>query len=127
MMGEGSWTYVLGMLATLWAACVSYLAPLDKRPHAKARVLGMLALAAAASGVSVLFQPLPIWVSLTSIFAFSILFFLVCGDMPLSARSMRRSGRRYPSSWRRKRFCCSIGSSRPTWIGAAGAGRGRRC
>ena len=84
MMGEGSWTYVLGMLATLWAACVSYLAPLDKRPHAKARVLGMLALAAAASGVSVLFQPLPIWVSLTSIFAFSILFFMVCGDMPLS-------------------------------------------
>lgn len=84
MMGEGSWTYVLGMLTTLWAACVSYLAPLDKRPHAKARVLGMLALAAAASGVSVLFQPLPIWVSLTSIFAFSILFFLVCGDMPLS-------------------------------------------
>lgn len=84
MITEGGWVHILGMLATLWAACVSYLAPLDKRPHPKVRVFGMLALAVAASGVSVLFQPLPTWVSLTAIFVFSILFFLVCGDIPLS-------------------------------------------
>lgn len=84
MTGVGRWAYVLGMLVTLWLACVSYLLPLDKRPHPKARVLGMLGLAAAGGGVSALFQPLSTWASLGAIFAFSILFFLVCGDMPLS-------------------------------------------
>lgn len=83
-MREGGGLQIMGMFFTLWLACVSYLAPLDKRPHVKARAAAMLVLAAAASGLTALLGPWPDWLALSAIFGFSILFFLVCGDLPLS-------------------------------------------
>lgn len=75
---------MLETFLTLWLACVSYLAPLNKRSCPTARIAAMLVLALAAGGVLTEFQSLPIWVSLAAILGFSILFFLVCADMPLS-------------------------------------------
>lgn len=84
VMSQMSWFQGQGMLLTLWLACVSYLAPLNKRPRPVARAAAMLALALAAGGALAWLQPLQMWVPLTAIFVLSVLFFLVCGDMPLS-------------------------------------------
>lgn len=83
-MTQLSWLQGQEMLITLWLACVSYLIPLRKRRHPVIRAVGMLALSLAAGGALSLIQPMPIWVPLAAIFGLSILFFLVCGDMPLS-------------------------------------------
>lgn len=84
VVSQLSWFHGQGMLLTLWLACVSYLAPLNKRSHPVARTDAMLALTLAAGGVLTLLQPLQMWVPLMAIFWLSILFFLVCVDMPLS-------------------------------------------
>lgn len=82
-MGQAGWLQTQGMFITLWLSCVSYLIPLNKRARPAARAAAMLGLALALGGVSALFQPLRAWVPLAAFFVFSILFFLVCGDMPL--------------------------------------------
>lgn len=83
-MGQLSWLQAQGAFLTLWLACISYVIPLNKRPRPVLRAAVMLGLALAACGVLAWLHPLQMWVPLTSIFGFCILFFLVCGDMPLS-------------------------------------------
>lgn len=83
-MGRSGWLQMQGMLLTLWLTCVSYLLPLNKRPHPRARAAAMLALAAVFGGVLALLQPLRAWMPLAAIFGYAVLFFLVCSDMPLS-------------------------------------------
>lgn len=84
-MGKGSILLYMGMFITLWLACVSYLLPLNKRPYAMIRMTAMLMLAAAFGGILVLLAPWSEWAPLASIYAFSVLFFLICGDLPLSS------------------------------------------
>jgi len=84
MIGEFGWLSALGMLLTLWAVCVSFLAPLKKRSHPKARVLGMLAASAALDGLLALLRPPWMWPYLVVMALFSFAFFLCCGDMPVS-------------------------------------------
>lgn len=68
---------------TLWLVCVSYLIPLNKRARPMGRAAAMLALAWLAGSALELFHPVPMWASMAAAFSYSVLFFLVCGELSL--------------------------------------------
>lgn len=68
---------------TLWLVCVSYLIPLNKRARPIGRAAAMLAAAWLAGWALNLLRPLPMWASAAAAFGYSVLFFLVCGELSL--------------------------------------------
>lgn len=74
-------------MVALWAACAVYLAPLRKRRHFRLWAGALLLLGTAATVLIWLLRPWPdlSFTVLVLYFLFAILFFLVCGDMGLSA------------------------------------------
>lgn len=124
-MGE-RFGYTIVSFLTLWAACVIYLAPLDKRSHCFLRAGGLLVAGSGCIAAVCLLLPWSGWVSQTVVFCLAVLFFLICGDMPISAAI-------YCGIWAQVsqqlvaetchllyRLCSSrIAWGTPLWLGAA--------
>lgn len=74
------WAYSLGTCVTLWAACVVYLLPLEKRTRPRLRIALMLAAGLAAAAVMTGLH-CGGWSILLVNFGLAVAFFLVCGQM----------------------------------------------
>ena len=85
MLWESRQFLVAATVTLLWAACVVYLIPLRKRRYFQISAVGLLLLWAPAGLALSLWRPWPDLSFAALFFLFDTAFFLICGDMGLSA------------------------------------------
>lgn len=81
-MWSDVWASVCVLFSLFWA-CVSFLSPLEKRSHPRARIIAMLGTAVVGDGLLARLRP-SMWAYLAAMLLYSVIFFLACGDMPVS-------------------------------------------